>query len=80
MAIEGLSLVDKQQISFQAISSSLAKLARVYPLLKPVILKACAASIKADKQITPVEAEFLQMVAATLDCPVSPLYAGQLVD
>ncbi len=33
---------------------------------------------KADQQVTPIEAEFLQMVATILDCPVTPLYAGEV--
>jgi Zn-dependent protease with chaperone function len=78
--VQGLSLMEESEIGLQRLSGSLDKLASLYPLQKPQVLKACIISIKADRQVTAVEAEFLQMVASILDCPVSPLYAGQPIE
>lgn len=68
-----LKLLEKSEISLTRLNSSLDRLARLKPLEKPRLLKACAACITADRQITPSEVEVYRAVAAILDCPVPPL-------
>ena len=42
------------------------------PLIKPTLLKACAATVLADGEVGADEGALLQGVAATLDCPLPP--------
>ena len=62
---------------FQHIDQALQTLRRVKPLQKPQLLKALACAIKHDDVVTKVEQELFRAIADNLDCPVSPLDAGQ---
>jgi Zn-dependent protease with chaperone function len=55
------------------LSDALKHLRLLNPLLKPKILKACAATVLHDALVTSEETTLLQGVAATLDCPLPPL-------
>jgi hypothetical protein len=68
-----ISLLERQEVSLQGLDRSLDRLARLKPLEKPRVLKACAWCITADRQITANEVEMYRAVAAILDCPVPPL-------
>ena len=77
-AIEQLGVADisplaKNEISLERLNSSLDRLARLKPLEKPRLLKACAICITADRQITSNEVEVYRAISAILDCPVPPL-------
>jgi hypothetical protein len=48
-------------------------LARCYPLAKPGLLKAFAATLTADGKLCSEEAECLRALAAILDCPMPPI-------
>lgn len=61
------------QFSFKDVDTALSSLAEMKLLQKPKLLKAIAAIITADGEITPAEVELFRAVAATLDCPVPPL-------
>jgi Zn-dependent protease with chaperone function len=63
----------KSDISLDSLNSSLDRLAKLKPLEKPQLLKACAFCITADRQITTNEVELYRAVSAILDCPVPPL-------
>jgi hypothetical protein len=39
-------------------------------------LKACAAAIRADGEVQPIEVELLRAVSASIDCPMPPLLAS----
>ena len=49
------------------------ELAKLKPLEKPRLLKACALCITADRNITPEEVEIYRVISALLDCPIPPL-------
>lgn len=54
---------------------ALTKLAALSPLLKQSVITACADCVLHDNKVQPAEAEMLQAVAVTLDCPLPPLVA-----
>jgi len=55
------------------LNKALDELVLLKPLQKPALLKACAACIAADKEVTPIESELMRAIAATIDCPMPPL-------
>ena len=69
----GLRLVAENEISLSDLDRSLRKLARLKPLAKPQLLKACAASVVYDQIISPVEVELLRAFSDVLDCPMPPI-------
>ena len=71
-----ISLLPEKEINLAGLDASLDRLARLKPLEKPRVLKACARCIIADRQITANEVEMYRAVAAILDCPVPPLVLG----
>ena len=70
-----LTLQTVESIDFDALNRALDELLALKPLQKPALLKACAACITADREVTTAEAELLRAVAATIDCPMPPLLA-----
>jgi len=58
--------------NFQNLNAAIAQLQQLKPLLKPKLLKACAATVLADNRVTSAEGALLQGVAAALDCPLPP--------
>ena len=73
LGIARISPLAKSEISLDSLNSSLDRLARLKPLEKPLLLKACAVCITADRQITSNEVELYRAISAILDCPVPPL-------
>jgi hypothetical protein len=73
--IDGVKLILRpaDTLSFEALNQALDDLAELKPLLKPALLKACAACILADDHVAPVEVELLRAIGAALDCPIPPL-------
>ena len=63
----------KNRLDLGKLNKALNDLVQLKPLVKPRLLKACAACIIADKQISPVEAELFRAISDTLDCPMPPL-------
>lgn len=68
-----VELIPVGSIGFELLNDALLELAKLKPLKKPALLKACAAVITADGKIAPIEVELLRAVAATIDCPMPPL-------
>jgi len=68
-----LSLLKKNEISFESLNSALDELSELKPLQKPALLKACVACIVADQEIAPIELELLRAIGATLNCPIPPV-------
>jgi len=73
LGIANISPLTKNDISLESLNASLDRLARLKPLEKPRLLKACAVCITADRQITSNEVELYRAISAILDCPVPPL-------
>ncbi|MEE8387693.1 MAG: M48 family metallopeptidase [Acidiferrobacterales bacterium] len=73
LKLDGLVLLTKNDISLAGLDQSLEKLTKLKQLLKPRILKACAASIVHDGQVLAVEVELLRAFSDVLDCPMPPV-------
>ena len=67
------NIVPKSDLSLNSINSSLDQLMQLKPLLKPRILKACAAIIMADGNTTRKGIELFRTISISIDCPVPPL-------
>ncbi len=63
------------QCTLAALRQALGKLAQLAPMLKKPLVEACADCVIHDGRVLPAEAELLQAVAVTLDCPMPPLAA-----
>jgi Zn-dependent protease with chaperone function len=59
-----------------ALTAALQKLAALAPILKQSVITACADCILHDGKATVAEAELMQAIAETLDCPMPPLLAA----
>jgi hypothetical protein len=68
-----IKLLPVNEISLDKLGESLDQLARLTPLKKPLLLKACAKAIIADKQISTAEVELFRAIADLIDCPMPPL-------
>jgi Zn-dependent protease with chaperone function len=73
LEISGLQLVAKNAIHLSDLDRSLQELEKLNPLVKPQLLKACAASIVRDQEISPVEVELLRAFSDALGCPMPPI-------
>lgn len=73
LGLSDIKLIGIQSMGLDKLNAAMDKLKTVKPLLKPRLLKACAACITADKQITITEAELFRAVSDMLDCPMPPL-------
>ena len=68
-----LKFVPREQLSLDKLNEAIDKVAELKPLLKPRILKACAAAIMFDGKATIKGQELLRTVASCLDSPMPPL-------
>lgn len=68
-----VKLLPEGTVSIDALNLAVSKLARLKPLNKPGLLKACAACIAADEKVTAREMELFRALSAVLDCPLPPL-------
>ena len=66
----------REALSTASVGESLERLRHLSPFAKPGILKACVETAAADGTFRLAEAELVRMVAATLDCPVPPVFAA----
>ena len=73
LELNGLQLVEKDNVSFSVLDRALERLARLKPLIKPQLLKACAISVIQDTRVSPVEVELLRAFSDVLDCPMPPM-------
>jgi Zn-dependent protease with chaperone function len=71
-----LKFVPREQVSLDGLDQAIDKLADLKPLLKPRILKACAACIMYDGRATVRGQELLRTIASSLDSPMPPLAAS----
>jgi hypothetical protein len=78
LELNGLALLAKNEIGLSGLDLALEKLARLKPLAKPQLLKACVASIVHDQRVAPVEVELLRAFSDVLDCPMPPVTQGSL--
>jgi hypothetical protein len=76
LGVGALQLCAKNTIRLRALDDALTRLARLRPLAKYRLLKACVAGIVVDQHIAPVEVELLRAFSCMLDCPMPHLYGG----
>ena len=62
----------QEYFDFERTNDALANLRKLRPLVKPALLKACAATVNHDLTITANERALMHGIAATLDCPLPP--------
>jgi len=67
------NIMPKEELSLKALNEALDHLMQLKPLLKPRLLKACAAIILADGKTTRKGIELFRTLSSSLDCPVPPL-------
>jgi Zn-dependent protease with chaperone function len=70
-----LKFVPREELKLDVLDVAVDKLAELKPLLKPRIIKACAAVIMHDGQATIRGHELLRTIASCLDSPMPPLPA-----
>jgi Zn-dependent protease with chaperone function/uncharacterized tellurite resistance protein B-like protein len=70
-------LTPRDQISLEELGHSMDTLNKVATPKKKELLEACAATIIADQQVTPNEAEMIRAISESLGCPMPPLLPGQ---
>ncbi len=73
LGIRGGVLREHSELGFETIERSLAELNLLAPLKKPVLVKACVATVMADAKLTLAEGELLRAVCAALDTPLPPI-------
>jgi Zn-dependent protease with chaperone function len=67
-----IPLLARSDIKLRSLNAAVDALARLYPLKKPKLLKACIAVVTADERVAPIEAQLMRAIAASLDCPMPP--------
>ena len=75
LGMEGIDLAKRKQIDLQSLDTAVDRLARLKPQSKRIFIRACAAGILANDQVTPKEMELIRAISALLDCPMPPLEA-----
>ncbi|GAA5317708.1 MAG: M48 family metallopeptidase [Candidatus Pelagadaptatus aseana] len=73
LSISNCPLLPVEHISLPRLDSALKQLRQLAPLKKPLLLKAIATTIEADRKIQIEEQELFRALADCLDCPVPPL-------
>ncbi len=68
-----ITLIGKSELKLDSLNNAMDTLARLKPLEKPRLLKACAVCITADNQLSVKEVELFRAVSAIIDCPMPPL-------
>ena len=74
------SLLAQPDLSLKDLNAAIDRFARLYPLIKPRFLKACAECIQADNVVTQEEYELLRVIAALIDCPMPGMEINEITD
>jgi Zn-dependent protease with chaperone function len=75
--ITALKFVPREQLTLDNMNEAVDNLAELKPLLKPRILKACAACLMHDGKATIQGQELLRTIASCLESPMPPLAKGR---
>jgi Zn-dependent protease with chaperone function len=68
-----LKFIPREQLELGDLNTAVDKLSELKPLLKPRVLKACAACLMFDNRATVKGQELLRTIASCLDSPMPPL-------
>lgn len=63
-------IISYEQLKLEDLNNAIQHFMYLYPLVKPKLLKACAACIQADGIVTIEQFELLRAISALLDCPM----------
>ncbi|MCH2183389.1 MAG: M48 family metallopeptidase [Mariniblastus sp.] len=77
LQIKVVPLIPRDEVSLSEVGRAMDTLNTVALPKKKKLLEACAATIVADQQITPNEAEMIRAISESLGCPMPPLLPGQ---
>jgi len=64
------TIIPREQLKLNDLNNSIQHFVHLFPLVKPRLLKACAACIQADGVVTNEQFELLRTISALLDCPI----------
>jgi len=67
------SLRPADRCGLDAVDLALGEIESASPLMKRLVLRACAACVASDRKVTVDEAELIRAVADAFDCPIPPL-------
>jgi Zn-dependent protease with chaperone function len=68
-----LTIIARKDLSLERLNDAVDKLEQLKPLIKPRLLKACAACIGTDGQVSVDGIELLRALASSLDSPMPPV-------
>ena len=71
------TLLSRERAGLRELDSALALLGEADPSTREQLLRACAACIAADREVTQAEGELLRAIADGIGCPMPPLLPGQ---
>ncbi|TNF86658.1 MAG: hypothetical protein EP300_12845, partial [Gammaproteobacteria bacterium] len=74
--LEGLRLLPPTAFKLERLDSALDELAKLKPLAKPRLLKACVTLIMHDGRATTRGIELVRTISTCLDCPMPPMQIG----
>jgi hypothetical protein len=72
-----IALLPRERAGLRELDRALQKLAEIDPKTREHLLRACAACIAADREVTPAEGELVRAIADGIGCPMPPLLPGQ---
>ncbi|MEC9372600.1 MAG: hypothetical protein VYC34_02105, partial [Planctomycetota bacterium] len=72
-----ISLLPINELRFDRLSDALDALEQTAPKVRGKVVRAAAACVIADHEVTVEEAELLRAICDSLDCPMPPLLPGQ---
>jgi Zn-dependent protease with chaperone function len=72
-----IALLPRERAGLRELDSALGRLAETDPSTREQLLRACAACIAADREITQAEGELVRAIADGIGCPMPPLLPGQ---
>ena len=73
------ALLTRERAGLRELDRALERLAEADPSIRERLLRACAACISADREVTQAEGELLRAIADGIGCPMPPLLPGQLL-
>lgn len=76
LTAQPLPLLSPDRCEPMMLHRSFIEMAQASPSIKREFLDASAATVGADGQVTPEEAELLRAIGDTLDCPIPPILAA----
>jgi hypothetical protein len=73
LGIPGGVLRARAELNIAAVEGAFRALKLLFPLKKPLFIKACLAAAMADDKLTVAEGELMRAICAALDTPLPPI-------